>query len=50
MHGSPLSPRDAMEVEDRAAYYLRKLAWRILSGRGRRSAAGGPSRRERSTE
>ena len=48
MPGCPLSPRDVMEAEDRAVYYLRKLVWRSLSGRGRRSAAGGPSRRERS--
>jgi len=43
MLGTPLSPRDVMEAEDRGVYYLRKLGWRILSGRGRRSAAGGSS-------
>jgi len=42
--GLPLSLRGAIEAEDRARYYLRKLVRRILSGRGgHRAAAGGSS-------
>jgi len=47
MPGLSLSPRDVMEAEDRAEYYLRKLVWRILSAGGHRSTAAGSSGRER---
>lgn len=31
--GPPCSHRGVREAEDRAAYYLRKLVWHILSGK-----------------